>query len=146
MTEDQREIRRKKRVIEYAEKNGNIKTACRRFGIARSTFYVWRDLYRGIGRRGFEESEVRLPPQPPEPTPDPDAPPSARRKAAPGHAACRARFAESLVFKGTSPDTNSRPQIRSSMLRWLVARSYCQPRWFGAGRTSEALTAWEIAR
>ena len=25
MTEDQREIRRKKRVIEYAEKNGNIK-------------------------------------------------------------------------------------------------------------------------
>ncbi len=38
MTEIQREIKRKKRVIEYAEKNGNIKTACRRFGIARSTF------------------------------------------------------------------------------------------------------------
>jgi len=38
MTEDQREIRRKKRVIEYAEKNGNINIACRRFGIARSTF------------------------------------------------------------------------------------------------------------
>ena len=32
MTEEQREIRRKKRVIEYAERNGNIKTACRRFG------------------------------------------------------------------------------------------------------------------
>jgi transposase InsO family protein len=41
MTEEQREIRRKKRVIEYAERNGNIKTACRRFGIARSTFYLW---------------------------------------------------------------------------------------------------------
>jgi hypothetical protein len=36
VTEIQREIKRKKRVIEYAEKNGNIKTACRRFGIARS--------------------------------------------------------------------------------------------------------------
>ena len=36
MTEDQREIRTKKRVLEYAEKNGNIRTACRRFGIARS--------------------------------------------------------------------------------------------------------------
>ena len=43
MTEDQREIRRKKRVIEYSEKNGDIKTACRRFGIAKSTFYVWRE-------------------------------------------------------------------------------------------------------
>jgi hypothetical protein len=31
MTEDQREIRRKKQVIDYAEKNGNIKAACRRF-------------------------------------------------------------------------------------------------------------------
>ena len=42
MTEGQREIRRKKRVIEYAEEHGNIRTACRRFGIARSTFYLWR--------------------------------------------------------------------------------------------------------
>ena len=53
MTEDQREIRRKKRVIEYAEKNGNIKTACRRFGIARSTFYLWRDRYRESGDEGL---------------------------------------------------------------------------------------------
>jgi hypothetical protein len=28
MTEDQRDIRRKKRVLEYAEKIGNIKTTC----------------------------------------------------------------------------------------------------------------------
>ncbi len=53
MTEEQREIRRKKRVIEYAEKNGNIKTACRRFGIARSTFYLWRDRYRESGDEGL---------------------------------------------------------------------------------------------
>ncbi|MBW2244612.1 MAG: helix-turn-helix domain-containing protein [Deltaproteobacteria bacterium] len=53
MADDQREIRRKKRVIEYAEKNGNIKTACRRFGIARSTFYLWRDRYRESGDEGL---------------------------------------------------------------------------------------------
>ena len=34
MTEDQREIRRKKRVIDYAEENGNIRISCRRLGIA----------------------------------------------------------------------------------------------------------------
>jgi len=49
MTEEQREIRRKKRVLEYAEKHGNIRTRCLRFGIARSTFYLWRDRYRELG-------------------------------------------------------------------------------------------------
>ena len=53
MTEDQREIRRKKRVLEYAEKLGNINTTCRRFGIARSTFYLWRDRYRELGEAGL---------------------------------------------------------------------------------------------
>ncbi len=55
VTEDQREIKRKKSVIEYAEKNGNIKTACRRFGIARSTFYLWRDRYRESGDEGLTD-------------------------------------------------------------------------------------------
>ncbi len=54
VTEDQREIRRKKRVIERAEKNGSIKTTCRRFGIARSTFYLWRDRYRETGDEGLK--------------------------------------------------------------------------------------------
>ena len=67
MTEDQREIRRKKRVIEYAEKNGNIKTACCRFGIARSTFYLWRDRYRESGDEGLTrrnpESQTFLHPE-----------------------------------------------------------------------------------
>ncbi len=43
MTNDQREIHRKKRVLEYAERIGNINKACRYFGVARSTFYLWRD-------------------------------------------------------------------------------------------------------
>ena len=54
MTEFRREAKRKKRLIEYAEKNGNIKTARRRFGIARSTFYLWRDRYRESGDEGLK--------------------------------------------------------------------------------------------
>ena len=54
MTEDQREIRRKKRVLEYAEKKVNIRTACRRFGIARSTFYLWRNRFRESGDAGLK--------------------------------------------------------------------------------------------
>ena len=53
MTEDQREIRRKKRVLEYAERVGNNNIACRRFGIARSTFYLWRDRYQELGEAGL---------------------------------------------------------------------------------------------
>ncbi len=49
MTHDQREIRRKKRVLEYAERIGNINKACRYFGVARSSFYEWRDRYRELG-------------------------------------------------------------------------------------------------
>ena len=54
MTEVQREIRRKKRVIEYAEKIGHVGRACRHFGIARSTFYLWRDRYRESGDEGLK--------------------------------------------------------------------------------------------
>ena len=65
MTEEQREIRRKKRVLEYAERVGNNNIACRRFGIARSTFYVWRDRYRGL-RRSRARSPQAPHAQPPE--------------------------------------------------------------------------------
>ncbi|MBW1684670.1 MAG: helix-turn-helix domain-containing protein [Deltaproteobacteria bacterium] len=54
MTEVQREIRLSKRVIEYAEKIGNVGRACRHFGIARSTFYLWRDRYRESGDEGLK--------------------------------------------------------------------------------------------
>ncbi len=46
MTHDQREIHRKKQVIEYAEQTGNVHKTCRYFGVARSTFYLWRERYR----------------------------------------------------------------------------------------------------
>jgi len=53
MTNDQQEIRRKKRVIENAENIGNVRKACRYYGIARSTFYLWRDRYHGLGDEGL---------------------------------------------------------------------------------------------
>jgi transposase len=51
--EEQREVKRKKRVIEDAEWSGDIKQTCLRFGIARSTFYCWRDRFRESGDRGL---------------------------------------------------------------------------------------------
>ena len=58
MTRDQREIHRKKRVLEYAERIGSINKACRYFGVARSTFYLWRDRYREFGDEGLRSPEV----------------------------------------------------------------------------------------
>ena len=45
MNKTQRDIRRKKRVFEHAARNGNVRKACRYFGIARSGFYVWKKAY-----------------------------------------------------------------------------------------------------
>ena len=53
MTNEQREIHRKKRIIEYAERTGNIHKSCRNFGVARSTFYLWRNRYREFGDDGL---------------------------------------------------------------------------------------------
>ena len=53
MTNEQREIRRKKRVLEYAEEIGNVRKACRYFGIPRSTFYVWPGRYREFREQGL---------------------------------------------------------------------------------------------
>jgi len=60
MTNEQREIRRKKRILEYPEEIENIRKACRYFGIPRSTFYVWRGRYRECGDQG----PIRRPPVP----------------------------------------------------------------------------------
>jgi hypothetical protein len=46
MTHDQREIHRKKRILEYAERVGNINKTCRYFGVARSTLIARSVLVR----------------------------------------------------------------------------------------------------
>ncbi len=57
MTIDEREVKRKQRILEYAEESGNISKTCRHFGIPRSLFYVWRNAYRRHGE-GRTETEV----------------------------------------------------------------------------------------
>ena len=42
MKAEEREIRRKRRILDHAVKSGNIAKTCRYFGVPRSLFYVWR--------------------------------------------------------------------------------------------------------
>jgi len=53
MTEDQREIRRKLRVLEHADRHGNVSKTCRYFGVGRASFYRWRNAYRRKGEAGL---------------------------------------------------------------------------------------------
>lgn len=53
MNEQERDIKRKRCVLERVERTGNIYETCRDFGIARSTFYVWQDAYREHGDAGL---------------------------------------------------------------------------------------------
>ena len=48
-----REIRRKLRILQYAEETGNIRKTCRHFGIPRSLFYIWRGKYELEGEAGL---------------------------------------------------------------------------------------------
>ena len=54
MDQDQREIRRKRRILEPGRKTGDIIKTCRYFGVSRSTFYLWKRAYRAC--RGGRES------------------------------------------------------------------------------------------
>lgn len=45
MTNDQREIRRKLRILEHAEASGDVSKTCRYFGIGRASSYRWRIAY-----------------------------------------------------------------------------------------------------
>jgi transposase InsO family protein len=53
MNNDQREIQRKLRVLEHADRIGSIAKTCRYFGIGRASFYRWRDAYRRHGVEGL---------------------------------------------------------------------------------------------
>ncbi len=53
MTQDQREIRRKRRVLEHAERTGNTEKTCRYFGVPRSTFYRREEAFEQWGDEGL---------------------------------------------------------------------------------------------
>jgi transposase-like protein len=50
----EREIRRRLRVLEHAEKIGNVRMTCRYFGLSRSTFYRWKTKYDKYGKEAIE--------------------------------------------------------------------------------------------
>ena len=60
MNKDQREIRRKLRILRHAEKVGHVARTCRYFGIGRARFYRWRKAYTRPLRDGVISSEVSI--------------------------------------------------------------------------------------
>lgn len=68
MTDDQREIQRKFRVLQHAEKIGSVSKTCRYFGIAQSSFYRWRAAYRKHGDEGLKNAKT-IPKNPANQTP-----------------------------------------------------------------------------
>ncbi len=56
MTQAQRDIRRKMRVLEHARGSGNIAKTCRYFGISRQCYYNWLHAYEREGETGLIDS------------------------------------------------------------------------------------------
>lgn len=57
MNEDQREIRRKLRILQHADRIGSVAVTCRYFGIGSSSFYRWREAYREHGEDGLRRAK-----------------------------------------------------------------------------------------
>jgi transposase len=53
MNNAQRDVLRKKRVLEHAERIGNVRKACHYFGVSRSSFYLWKNAYESHGEEGL---------------------------------------------------------------------------------------------
>jgi len=53
MTKAQRDIKRKLRVLSYAQEIRNVSKTCRYFGISRQTFYEWKQAYAQLGEEGL---------------------------------------------------------------------------------------------
>ena len=56
MTNEERYIQRKLKVLKHAEKIGDVRKAYRYFGIGRSSFYRWRDAYQKHGEAGLKNA------------------------------------------------------------------------------------------
>ena len=69
MTTDEREINRRRRILDHADESGNVARTCRYFGIPRSLFYVWRNAYHQHGDEGLRRKKP-VPKSHPNQTPD----------------------------------------------------------------------------
>ena len=59
MNEEQRLVQKRLRVLEHAQKIGNVRKTCRYFGIARSSFYRWKRAFDRDGES--RNAETRMP-------------------------------------------------------------------------------------
>ena len=98
MTQQQRDIKRKLAVLEYARGSGNVAKTCRRFGISRQCYYNW---LRAFERRGEAVSSTAGPV--PRTTPCGPRRPSRRRSSTCGSPTTSARRAS----PGTSAATTA---------------------------------------
>lgn len=57
MTKDEKEIKRKLRILNHAEASRNIAKTRRSFGVPRSLFYLWRNAYREVGEEGLKRKK-----------------------------------------------------------------------------------------
>ena len=48
-----KEAERRKRILDHAKTNGNVAKTCRYFGVARASFYRWRQEYQKHGDPGL---------------------------------------------------------------------------------------------
>jgi ACT domain-containing protein len=60
MNAEQREIRRRKRILAHAEQTGCVTKTCLYFGISRSSFYRYRALYIEGGDQALANKKTRL--------------------------------------------------------------------------------------
>jgi hypothetical protein len=52
MLPEQREIQKRKRILDHALQTGNVRLTCRYFGIGRATFYRLEQVVEGDGDAG----------------------------------------------------------------------------------------------
>ena len=57
MTQAQRDIKRKLKVLRYAEEIGNVLRACQYFGISRESYYRWNKALTNKGEAGLVNSK-----------------------------------------------------------------------------------------
>ena len=53
MSDQERDVQRKLKVLRHAEQTGNIAKTCRYFGIGRASFYRWKTEYQQRGESGL---------------------------------------------------------------------------------------------
>ena len=54
MSQKDREIQRRLRILQHAEETGHVGRTCRYFGIGRTSFYRWKTALEKHGKAGLK--------------------------------------------------------------------------------------------